>query len=343
MPTIGLDLGKNNFKAVELVKEKDKFILKNFGIYENPKLNLEAETEDDEVLYTDGLKAFFSEVGFGTPDVVAGLDESHVFMRVIKIPKMPLKELRSSIKIEAEQYIPFPLKEMTVSYEIIEHDLSDKNKMTVQLVAARNSISEKYRKIIRGAHLIPKALEPEAIAVGRLLGDTKEEVMPTLILNIGKYSTYLIVTSSGSVRFTRSIAIGGDTISRHIEQQLKLDYVQAEEYKKAYGLEKDELDGKVYNVIIPLIDNVIAEIKRSVLFFTTHNPGVTIKRIVICGGTAQMPGLLYYMANNIDVEVSLANPWKNIQFAPNLSKQKNFLNDNGPVFATAVGLGIKPI
>ncbi len=340
MSIIGLDLGKYSFRAVEIEKTKKGVLLKNFGAYENPKLNFDHEDLDDLQIYSDALHNFFSEIGFSTPHIIGGLEERNIFMRIIKMPKITGKDLKNSVMYHAEQYLPFPAKDMRISWQEIEGE-STKEAISVQLVATKNSVSERYEQLLRSAHLIPDALEPETLAVARLFGDSEETKVPTLILNIGRFSTYLVVTYGGIVRFTRSISMGGDDLTKAVQQGLDLDQLKAEEYKKVYGLDKSYVDGKVYEALRPMFENLVLEINRSMMFFTTQYPGATIKRVVLCGGTALMPGLILYMANTFDAEVSLANPWVNVEISQRLSKQQDYLKQHGPEYAVAVGLAMR--
>ena len=343
MPIIGLDLGRHNFRAVQLDRQKGRNLLTKLGTYENPRINLETDSKDELSSYSKAIKDFFNESAFDTSNTVVSLPEHHVYMRIIKVPLMSDKELKSSIQFEAEQYIPLPLKEVSLSYQKIENDLTEKGKMDIQLVAAKKTILEKYVQILREARLVPRGIEPETLSIGRVLGDTSDHPYASIILNIGYQESLIIITYRGFVRFTRSISIGGDVLTRAISQSLSLDYVQAEEYKKAYGLDINQAEGKIFAVLKPLFDNLIQEVKRSKIFFTTHNPNINIDRVVFSGGTALMPGLFFYMANNLDLEVELANPWKNIQFSEKVASKKDSLIEEGPVFSASVGLALKEI
>lgn len=343
MPIIGLNIGRSSFRAVELERKKDQIVVNKFGLYENLKLNLDSDNKDDLHVASASLQTFFSEMGFSSPDVVVGLNESSVYMRIIKLPLMNDKELKGSIKFEAEQYIPVPINDVNVSYQKLDADYLEKNKMNVQIVAAKKSTLEKYVTLVRDAHLVPRAIEPETVALTRVLGDTKESPVGTIILAMGLASTLIIITYGGFVRFSRSIPIGGETLTRAIQQGLTLDFMQAEEYKKVYGMDQYQVEGKVYEVLKPLIDNVILEVSRASLFFTNHNPSATIKRVILSGGTALMPGLLLYFASNLEYEVELANPIKNLGLSTKIESQKNTLMQQGPIYSTAIGLALREV
>ena len=322
MPIVGLNLGTHSFRAVELESTKGKITLKNYGVYRNPKLNLDSESGEDLHTYSTAIKDFFAQTGFTTPHTIAGLPEAEVFTRVIKVPRMSEKELSSSIEYEAEQYIPLSLKEVSFDFQIIDTDLMDKDKINVLLVAAKHTVLEKYVTIIKNASLVPKGMEPETLAIARVLGDSEERPSASVIVNFNTHDTGIIVAYRGAVRFTRSVSIGGDSLTRAVAQNLNLEFVQAEEYKQTYGLDSAQADGRVFNAIKPVFDNILAEVKRSHVFYTTHNPSVIINRVILSGGTALMPGLLFYVASSLDMEVELANPWRSILFSQKLISQK---------------------
>jgi len=341
MPVIGLNIGKRSFRAVELENKKDKLILNTFGTFTNPKITSDPSTPEDIKLVASALEEFISETGFSTSDVVLSIDETYVFMRIIKLPIMNDKELKSSIKYEAEQYIPLPLDQVNISYQKLDQDFTEKGKMSVQIVAARKDTVDKYVEILKKAKLVPRAIEPETIALGRALGDTQEAPSGTMILEMGYGSTLIVVCYGGFVRFTRSIPIGGDVITKTIMQSLGLDHDQAEEYKKAYGLDDFQAEGKVAQVVKPIVDNLILEVQRAAVFFTNHNPSANIKRVILSGGTALMPNLLSYVANKLDLEVILANPLNNIEISPKIEKQKQVLIDDAPSYSSAIGLALR--
>jgi len=339
MLIIGLDLGEHSFRAVEMEYKKGVYSITNFGHFENPQLS-RSKIGDKKDIYIGALKKFFSEVGFSTPDVVLGITDSNVFMRVLTLPKMNDADLKNTITYESEQYIPLPINEVNVSYQKLDGMSTDPKQMEVQVVAAKIDKLKEYVDVIRGANLIPRAIEPETIAISRAIMD-KEDQSGTIILDIGFSSSIVIVVYKGIVYFTRTIPVGGDAITKAIQQKLNLEYLQAEEYKKTYGLDQSHFDGKIYEIIKPIIDSVVMETKRAVLFFSKENVGVDIKKAVVTGGTVMMPEFLMYLVNSLDVEVVVGEPLKNMTFVPNLESRKSVLLDNANLYTTALGLAMK--
>lgn len=355
MPIIGLDIGKHRFRAVEIEKTKQANVLKNFGEYFSPDITFNLNSPESIEAYTKVLKDFIKDHGFSTSHINVSLPEQDVFIRVLETPYMSKKELRNFIELGADEYIPIPLAEATFDAQIIDEPDTQKNsseenksevaesKMSVLLVASRNTVLEKYVAFLKQAGLTPKGIEPETLAMERVLGDTKQRPSATIIVNIGLISTQIIISYKGFVRFTRSIPIGGDALTKTISKELGLDYVQAEEYKKAYGLDESQVEGKVFNAIKPIFDNILLEIKRSKTFYSSRNTDTIVNRVILAGGSALMPGLLAYIVNKLDVEAELANPWQSIKISEKISNDRKELVEKGPVYATAVGLALKDL
>ena len=95
MPVVGLNIGKRNIRAVELERKRDKIILSNFGVLKNPKLSLSPKSKEDVKLISGALEDFVSDTNFSTSNVVLGLNETNVFMRIISLPIMSEKELKN--------------------------------------------------------------------------------------------------------------------------------------------------------------------------------------------------------------------------------------------------------
>lgn len=343
MPTVlGLDLGKHTFRAVEIEKNKKETVLLKTGVYDNPKINLEDTSNNAQKDYSQAIRDFIKDTGFTTSKTVFALEEKDIFMRVINVPEMSDKELKSSITYEAEQYIPLPLNEVNLTFQKLDIPSSLEGKMSIQLVAAKKDVIQKYISVVKDAKLTPVGVEPEALAIGRALSDMGSP-SASIILHLGFQKSLIIISVKGSVVFTRTLSLGGDAMTRSIEQSLNLDYMQAEEYKKVYGLNQDQAEGKIYTVLKPVFDNIIGEVGRAQVFFTTHHPNVNINRVILSGGTALMPGLLLYMANNLSLEVELANPFKDISFAREVDEKKDWHVQNGPLFSAPIGLALKEI
>lgn len=344
MDFIGLDIGSSSLKAVQLKKEahrRPKLYL--YASASAPPHTMASESEADLKAISSSLRDFIDSFPFTTRAVTIALSESKIFTRVITLPRMSEKELKSAMRWEAEQYIPVPLSDVSMDFNVLDGVELKKGTggMDVLLIAAPKVLIDKYIRVLREAKLEVVGIETETLAVSRSLVGEDPAVPATMVVNIGAATTDIAVVARGSVRFTRSIATGGEALARAISQSLGFDIEQAEEYKKTYGLDESKLEGKVMKAIKPIFDVVVEEIKRSIAFYNTHKKGEGIKRLVLCGGTASLPGIMVYLAASLDLEVQLGNPWRGIETPPKFPKKE--LEEVAPSFAVAVGLALKDI
>lgn len=338
----GLDVGSSSLKLVEVKDEHSHG--KTLQIFASGALphpfNLATDPEEDLRELSSTIKDFVDSHPLSSNKVVVALPESQIFTRVVSLPKMPEKDLSQAMRYETQQYIPVPLTDVTLDYQVIEGRGPVEGQMEILVIAAPKTLVARFLKILKDATLDVIGLETETIAVSRsLIADAKTPA--TMLVNIGALTTDLSVVSAGAVRFTRSIATGGTALARAISQALGFDLNQAEEYKRTYGFDATQLEGKIMQAIKPIFDVVIDEVKRSAAFYNTHHKEDMVKRTVVCGGTASLPGIIVYMASSLDLEVVLGNPWQRLYIPPKFSKKD--MEDSGPSFSVAVGLSLKDL
>jgi type IV pilus assembly protein PilM len=158
-----------------------------------------------------------------------------------------------------------------------------------------------------------------------------------MIVSLGAQTTDLAILHRGVLAFTRSISAGGEALSRALAQGLEFNLAQAEEFKRTYGLERDKFQGKIVAAAKPIMDTIIGEIKRAITFYQEKYKDERVETIILNGGTARLPGMVVYIAENIGVEAQLANPWVGIE------RETRFavLDSEGATFGVAVGLALR--
>jgi type IV pilus assembly protein PilM len=336
----GLDIGDNEAKVVYLNQTGAGFKLISFASLKlSPGVTVTGDNFDLEET-ADFIKKAIRDLGISTKRVCLSIPESQVYTRVIETPVISDSELQSAIQWEAEQYVPIPINDVLLRHVILDKPAKESAgaKMDVLLIAAPNTVIERYLKIAKLSGLDLIGIETEVLAVARALVGNDPYSPTTLVISFGGQTTDLAVVKKGNLAFVRSLTTGGDAVSRAITADLKLDSAQAEEYKRIYGLDTTKLDGKVTMAIAPVVDIILAEIKRAVAYYQGKRPDDPIKRAVLVGGMAKMPGLVNYIAQALSTEVQLGNPLANISKS---EKQAQEIGENLPNFAVAVGLALK--
>lgn len=335
---IGLDIGSHTVKIIELAREKNRAILLAAGSTPTPAKALSSKVAADSEAVAVAIKQLLKDTGAKSRNVNIALPESQVFTRVIDVPQLSQRELASAIRWEAEQYIPLPLDQVNVDFTVLRDSKETKtNMMEVLLVAAPKILLERYLTILELAELTPVGVETEIIAASRALVRSVSGVKTVMIVSLGAQTTDLAILHAGVLAFTRSISAGGEALSRALAQGLEFNLSQAEEFKKTYGLEKDKLEGKIVAAAKPIMDTIVGEIKRAIAFYQEKYKDERVEPIVLSGGTARLPGMVVYIAENLGIESQLANPWVGIE------KDARFavLDSEGPTFGVAVGLALR--
>ncbi len=339
--TVGLDLGVSSIKVVSLNKDGDTHKLVSLGTIGSPAPGMLSDSEEVLVGVGEVIKKLMSATKIEQTEVMIALPESKVFTRVIDdLPYLTDNELSTAIRYAAEEFIPMPITEVNLNWQVLlRTDPKLKDARTIVLVVASpKKVVEKYLKILTAAGLRPKALETETIAATRSLVGNNPFSPTTLIIQLSAATTDFAVVTKGLIWLTRSISTGGMALTRSLSQHFNFELAQAEEYKKVYGLLEDQLEGKVSEVLKPIADIMVGEAKRMIQSFEAKYPQNPVKRVVLSGGGAKMPGLVIYFANNLGLEVQEADPWYSIAKDKALDPK---LALTAPSYAVAVGLALR--
>lgn len=338
MDFFGLDIGSYSIKAIQLGKVQDKYQLVALGSAPSTPKGLASEAESDLTALAENIKKLHQEAKITTKNVASALPEDQVFTRVITLPKLSEEELTSALKWEAEQYVPIPLSEVTLAHQVIGETTQDtRQKTEVLLVAAPNRLIDKLLKVLKTAGLNPISLETEILAMSRSLVAPDSEA--TLLVDLGARATDIAIVEKGQVAFTRSISTAGEALTRAVAGALGLEAGQAEEYKKAYGVDPGKLEGKVSQAIEPILEVIVKEMEQAIQFYQQEKEK-TVKRIVLTGGTAILPEVVPLLVKKLTFETQIGDPFSRIVKDSLLAKiPKNDLL----FYAVAVGLAMKEI
>lgn len=335
--SVGLDIGSKSIKIVELAKEKGGFRLRASGIVGFQGTTPEGAKQEKELEpLANAIKKLHKEARIASKEIVVALPESQVFTRTIKFPLLTDTEIASAVKWEAEQYIPIPLEEAVVQHQLLERrEDTTPPEAIVLLVAAPKSLVEKYQKVLQLAGLTLIAVETELIAMVRSLAPNDQTV---LIADFGARSTDMAIAKNGQLSFSRSIATAGDAFTRAVAQGLGIEKVQAEEYKRTYGLSGSQLEGKVKGALDPVFRLVADEMKKAIQFYQSEENKDTPKSIILSGGTAGMPEAVSFLAKLIGLEVIIGNPFSKVVVDPEAAKS---LSGYSPLYSISVGLAMR--
>ncbi len=313
---LGVDIGTSLVKMVEISKLGHRLKLENYGslsasiLYQKPFRTFDKNTlllSGDDVAKT--ISALLEETKIKTRQAVFSIPDFSTFFTNFELPKMTKEEIPQAVKYEARQHIPVPLGEGALDWQVINnHLVSEKNeKLKILLVAVPNEVINQYQEIAKMCELKLVSLEAEVFGLLRSLVP-KEETKIVGLLDIGAQSTTYSIIDKGVLKISHSFDLAGNELTEQIAKSLSIDYTQAENLKRKYGLQTDQ---NIKNIIAPLIDSILRETERiSNNFLQSENKEVA--KFIIAGGVASIPGIKEYFQEHSDKETEIANPFLNI-------------------------------
>lgn len=330
MPITALDIGTHSIKIV-VAKDNNGQVI-NKALELPNKLGLVIPKNDQETLqYSEMMVNLFHDYKLDQSDVRLSLPEYLIANKVIEIPYLNDAELASAIGWQAEQVIPIPKNDLALQYQVLQKP--DKKtadaKMKVLLVGAHKSLVERVNNIFLNIGIEATLMETQIFSIIRSL-DIQGEDPETIILNMGASGNDIAVVANGMFEFVFNSKTGSSLIDSAIAQSFNLDIKQAQEYKINYGLDSSQVEGKLVQVISPIIDNLIIDLQKSIRFFTQYHPEQKIKRVVLSGGPAQMKGLIEKIQQTLNIEV--------LQVAPFATAKGQIPEKNQLSFGVCMGL-----
>ena len=335
--SVGLDIGNKTLKIVELSKDGSKHKLRASGIVGYTGESLEhMKSEKEYAVLAAAIKKLYKEAKISSKEVAISLPEPQVYMRTVQFPLLTDSEISSAVKWEAEQYIPIPKEEAIIQHQVIERRENISPPSTiVLLVAAPKVLVSKFAKIVEMAGLKLMVVETELMSLVRSLAPDTQTVM---IIDFGARSTDIAISKNSQLVFSRSIPTAGEAFTRAVAQGLGVETKQAEEYKRAYGLSGDQLEGKIRIALDPVFRTVADEMKKAIAFYKTDAKGEAPQSVLLSGGTAGMPEVASYFTKILGVEVVIGNPFLKVNIDPNAAKS---LAGYAPLYAVATGLAMR--
>lgn len=335
-PPVGLDIGTDSIRAAQIKSTGAGFKLVNYGSVPMPfGAVVEGEIVDPEAV-SAAIKELWKRFGFRVSDVAIGVSNQKVVVRLIDLPFMERDELQGAIQYQAQDYIPIPVEEAIIDFQVIGDYVTptDEHMMELLLVAAQRDMIQTAVAAVEGAKLKLAQVDVTAFALVRaLLGTTPswladdgggaDEAVGIVHMTAGQ--TNIVVVERGIPRFTRVSGLAGNQFTQAVANVLNLTFDEAEELKDAVGLPgidaaaDPQLTAEPQNVqtaqeaLEREANKFIAEVRRSLDYYLTQATQVrTIKRIYLTGTGAQLKNLPSYLEKGLQTQIVLGDPLSHV-------------------------------
>jgi len=348
---LGIDIGTSFIKIAEVSRVGNRKKLENYGtflataLYDKPFRTFEKSSlllSSNDI--ARAIQAVLMEAKIKTRQAVFSIPDFSTFFTSFELPSMSQDELSSAVEYAARSHVPMPLSEVTLDWQITGQrtGADQKTKTRVLLVAVPKEVINQYKHIAQLAGLELFALEAEVFGLIRALV-AKESRETLAIIDIGAQSTTCSIVEKGKLRLSHSFDMSGNELTEIVAKALSVEYKKAEEIKKKYGLTvsgQEVAGGKgVREILMPLIDVVLREASEIINNYKQGSQK-DIQKVILAGGTVQLPGLKEYFAKSLQKETEIAFPFQNVFYPPIL---ENNLREMGPAYAIAIGMALRGV
>lgn len=330
----GLDIGPSSLQVVQLRDNGSVKLLEHYGTAAVDGNIALSDSKNDWPKLATAIDKLVRESGITSRNVAVGIPSNRVFTTVIDMDKLSPDELAQSIRYQADSIIPTPLAESKIDWAQIGPSPTNPNKIEVLLSSVPNDYIEGRLDMLESVGLNPIAFEPNSFALVRALL-APDATTTQMVLEVGNVASDLVISTVGMPLLTRSIPIGLSAIIRSAVTGLSIEPNQAAQFVHKFGLSADKLEGQVYGAIIGTVDNLMAEVEKSIKFFGGRYPNAKLERIIMTGGASTLPEFPLYVANKFGLNVEIGNAWGNISFP---AERQNDLLSVSYKFAVAAGL-----
>lgn len=337
---IGVDISSTSVKVLELFVKNGKYHVESYGLIPLPEGSVVEKNILNVEAVADALERAINLAHPSTESVAFAIPTSMVISKVIEMEaNMNEDEREVQIRMDAEQYIPFPLDEVSLDFEVLDDQLANPNRIKVLLAATRLENLSVRSEVLEIAGLNPKVADVESFAIENafhVFADTLPIGVKTVaILDIGHTMTTLSVLQNGKVIYTREQVFGGKQLTQDIQNRYGLSNEEAGRAKKTQTLPDDyEVE-----VLEPFLEAVVQQAARSLQFFFSSSQFNEIDHILLAGGNANITGLAKLIQQKLGYRVTIVNPFLQMGFSSKVDVQK--VEKDASSLMVACGLALR--
>ena len=344
---VGLDIGTGGVKAVRVSGNKT-FQVNRFAAVSLDEGALGAGVVADRKAVVTAVREVLRASRIKQKRVVVAIAGQAVVVRHLKMPLMDDEEVANAIRWEAERYIPYPVDEVTLDFEIIGRD-QDESEMEVLLVCAHNDIIHSHLDVLWETGLQPVAIDIQPFAMMRGLGiEYSRPAESVAMLDIGAGSSDLVIAKAGTPYFTRILPVGGNRLTELVAKYTGLERDGAETAKETIGDALGEPgqfspESREYQVNMGIregLKDLALELRRSFDYYQLQHKEDNISRLILSGGSALIRNFPAFLAKELETKVDLGVFDERLRCPQALFER---FQEQSPVYTVALGLAMREV
>lgn len=338
---LGVDISSTSIKVLELSRSGNRYRVESYAVEPLPPNAVVEKNITDAEAVGEVLQRVVSKSKTSLKTAAVAVPGSSVITKTIEMDaSLSEDEMENQIKVEADQYIPYPLDEVSIDFEIQGMVEGSNDKVEVLLAACRNENVELRSDALDLGGLTAKVVDVEAYAMERAFSLVAGHIhggedQTVAIVDIGSTMTTLSVLHDGRTLYTREQVFGGSSLTEEIQRRYGMSFDEAGQAKRLGGLPEDyEVE-----VLTPFKEAVAQQVSRSLQFFFSSSQYNDVDHILLAGGTSSIPGLAELVQDKVGTSVSVANPFVDMSLSSRLDAAT--LSNDAPALMVACGLAMR--
>ena len=338
---LGLDISSTTVKLLELSKSGDQYRVESYAVASLPQDAVIEKNVNDVDGVAHAVRTVVAQSRTKMKNVAAAVAGSSVITKMIDMPEgLSEDDMETQLTLEADQYIPYPLDEVAIDFEIQGESPEGESQVEVLLAACRRETIEARVDAIENSDLKPKIMDVEAYAMERAFFLLQEQLdlsndATVAVVDIGATMTTLSVLSNGQTIYTREQLFGGKQLTDEIMRRYGLPLEEAGLAKKQGGLPDDYEP----EVLEPFKEAVVQQVARSLQFFFSSSQYNDVDQIILAGGVASMEGLEELVQEKLGTPTAVANPFASMSISSRVNAVA--LSSDAPAMMIACGLALR--
>jgi len=341
-PILGIDISSTSVKLIELSRAGSGFKVDSYAVEPLPSEAVAEKVIQDVDAVGEAIQKAVKKSATKAKEAAVAVPGSAVITKVITMPaSLGEDDMETQIQIEADQYIPYPLEEINLDFEIIGPTANDDTTVDVLLAASKSENVEMRSAVLDMAGLTARAVdvEPYTIehacnAVPDMLPDEGVE-RTVAVIDIGATVTSLNVIDDLNLIYTREQPFGGKQLTEEIMRRYGLSYEEAGRVKKQGGLP----DNYESEVLEPFKTTMGHQVSRFLQFFYSSSDYEGVDQILLAGGCASIPGIDEFIESHVGTPTRIANPFVNMSLGSRINRER--LMSDAPSLMIACGLAAR--
>jgi type IV pilus assembly protein PilM len=342
LPLLGVDISATAVKLLELTRSGDTYRVESYAVEALPPNSVVDKNIADIPAVGEAIGKALKKSGSKLKNGAAAVAGSAVITKIIEMPaNLNDTEMENQIQIEADQYIPFPLEDVAMDFEVIGPNPANPDRVDVMLAASRaDNVDARVGAMGLGG-LTAKVIDIEAFALentvrliaNQQLGGGDNKIIA--IADVGSSITTFSVFENLKIVYSREQQFGGAQLTEEIQRRYGLSYEEAGLAKKQGGLPENYIP----EVLEPFKQNMAQQISRAQQFFFSSSQIARIDHLILAGGCASVSGIAELIESKIGVPTIIANPFANMSLASKVPAQT--LANDAPALMVSCGLALR--